>query len=125
MNAFYSPEKESVREYFIFMRKQGYHYRPQTKFRAKVIFSTSVCQEFCSQGGCLVVAVLALGGTCPGGGVPAPGGTSSEGRCLLWGGAWSRRVPALGGCLVETPQWLLLRAVRILLECILDTSYFR
>ena len=25
-----------------------------------------------------------------------------------------------GGCLVETPRWLLLRAVRILLECILD-----
>ena len=38
------------------------------------------------------------------------------------GGAWSWGVngpggPAPGGCLVETPQ-LLLRAVRILLECI-------
>ena len=35
-------------------------------------------------------------------------------------GAWSwvGLVPE-GWCLVETPQWLLLRAVRILLECIL------
>ena len=40
------------------------------------------------------------------------------------------RVPALGGCLVpgwwcgDPPRWLLLRAVRILLECILVVSIF-
>ena len=40
----------------------------------------------------------------------------SRGGCLLLGGAWSQ-----GGCLVETPLpgRLLLRVVRILLECIL------
>ena len=56
--------------------------------------------------------------------VPGPGRTDR--------GAWSRGgLPALGGCLVwgvpclegvpggDPPQWLLLRAVRILLECIL------
>ena len=67
-----------------------------------------VCQEFCSQGWCLV-----------------PGG-SAPGGCLLQGGAWLGGCLVggcllLGGCLVEThpPGWLLLRAVRILLECIL------
>ena len=56
-------------------------------------------------------------------GVPGPGagvcfwggllrGVPGWGLCLLLGG------PGLGRCLVETPPvWLLLRAVRILLEC--------
>ena len=67
----------------------------------------------------------------PGGGVPDPGGGvgawSRGGGCLILGGAWSWGVPgpggvalSRGGCLVETPHGrLLLRAVRILLECIL------
>ena len=68
---------------------------------------TSVWHEFCS-GGCLL----------PGGG-SGPGGLL-QGRCLLLGGAWSggllpRGVP--GG--YTPPGRLLLRAVRILLKCIL------
>ena len=55
-------------------------------------------------------------------GVPGPAGSApGGGGCLVPGG-----VPGLGvcvwpgGCLVETPLgWLLLRVVRILLECIL------
>ena len=47
--------------------------------------------------------------------MPGLGGVPGLGGCLLWGG-----VPAPGGCLVEIPPGgLLLRAVRILLECIL------
>ena len=46
-----------------------------------------VCQEFCSQGGCLVP-----GGCLLPGGVSAPGGVPAPRGCL---------VP--GGCLVETP----------------------
>ena len=38
------------------------------------------------------------------------------------GGAWSRRVPGSGGCLTGR---LLLRAVRILLECILVCGIFK
>ena len=65
--------------------------------------------------GCLVLGRACSRGRVPApSGVPAPGGYlvpegSSPGGCLLW------RVP--GG---EPPSpWLLLRAVRILLECIL------
>ena len=67
---------------------------------------TSMCQEFCSQGRCL----LWDGDVCLPWGVPAPGG------CLVPGRSGPR------GCLflVETPPGqLLLRAVCILLECIL------
>ena len=57
------------------------------------------------------------------GGVPTPGGVPGPGGCLLPGGG----VPGLGGLLpggVPAPSgdpqgWLLLRTVRILLECIL------
>ena len=78
-----------------------------------------VCQEFCSQGGCL------LPGRCLLWGLSAPGG------CLLWGGVCSWGVLCCGGCLLlgvstprgvpggDTPPWILLQAVRILLECIL------
>ena len=52
--------------------------------------------------------VSAPGGCLIPGGVPAPGG------CLLLGGCLLPGVP--GG---DPPGWLLLRAVRILLECIL------
>ena len=57
------------------------------------------------------------------------------GGMLVWEGAWSGGawsgwwpVPGgwlvLGGCLVETPGRLLLRAVCILLECILVLLFF-
>ena len=66
------------------------YYRPRTKLREGYVF-TDVCDSVHR-------------------GVPGPVGGG-----LVTGGAWSR-----GGCLVETPpEWLLLRAVRILLECIL------
>ena len=86
------------------------------------IFS-NVCQEFCPRGG----------GSGPGGawsrgvrdprggvwswGVPGPGG------CLIQWGAWSRGVWSWG-LSVWRPhsQWLLLRAVHILRECIFVTS---
>ena len=64
---------------------------------------TSVCQEFCSQGGRV-----------PGpGGYLVPGGAWSRG-CLVPGGAWSQE-----GVWRTPPGRLLLRALRILLECIL------
>ena len=80
-----------------------------------------------------VSVILSTGGV-PGprgclvpGGVPGPkggsgpGGVPGAGGCLAWG----EGRPGPGGCLVETLSppppsgWLLLRAVRILLECIL------
>ena len=57
-----------------------------------------VCQEFCSQGGCLLPRGCLLPGVSAPRGVSAPGGE----------GAWWR-----------PSRWILLRAVRILLECIL------
>ena len=56
------------------------------------------------------------------GDVPGPEGVPGL------GGAYSGGVPGPGVCAwsggvcVETPQWLLLQAVRILLECILFTD---
>ena len=94
----------------------------------KVIFSQA--SVILSTGGlCLVQGVVpGLGGSWSGGtwsgGVHGP----REGGCLVQvGGAWSRRgVPGLGGCMVLGGAWwrpplrqLLLREVRILLECIL------
>ena len=76
----------------------------------------SVCQEFCPWGGAWSGgwAVPAPRGVVPGPGVPAPGGVPDPDPAPggLGGLVW-------GGCLVETPRWLLLRAVRTLLECIL------
>ena len=57
---------------------------------------TSVCQEFCSQGGSLLS-----------GGGPGPWGSAPRRGCLVQGGAWSGEgVPAPGGaysrgCLVQ------------------------
>ena len=111
-------------------------YRPQTKsakvmfLHVSVILSTGVgClvrgRSVWSRGG-LVWGVSGLGGLLLG--VSGPGGCllAGEGACS-WGVIWSQRGLALGGCLLwgmpggETPlpPWLLLRAVRILLECIL------
>ena len=68
-------------------------------------------------------------GVCSQGGAWSPGGSApKEGGCLVpVGGAWSGGgvpglggVPPLWGCLVETPSGTaMLRALRILLECIL------
>ena len=68
-------------------------------------------------GGCLVPRgdAWSRGSAWSGGG----GCLVAEAGLLPGGGAWSRG-SALGGCLVETPtRRLLLRVVRILLECIL------
>ena len=69
------------------------------------------------QRGCLLPGGVCFGGCLlPRGclllGVPAPRGGSAPGGVCPWGG------------LVETPRgWLLLRAVRTLLECILVLVY--
>ena len=68
---------------------------------------TSMCQEFCSQGRCAIPACIA-------GGIPACLAAGLQGGCLLLGGGLLLGVP--GG---DPPGRLLLRAVRILLECIL------
>ena len=53
-------------------------------------------------------------------GVPGPGGSAWSGGCLVLGYLVLGALPGLGEGLVETPpRWLLLQAVRILLECIL------
>ena len=99
---------------------------PTNEVRGKVIFSEACVKNSVhgggggwsgpggwawSRAGCLL----------PGGGVwsrggPAPGGRGGlvPGGCLLRGGACSGGAP--GG---DPPRWLLLRVVRILLECIL------
>ena len=106
-------------------------YRPQTKFPKVMFLHVSVCPwgAVCSRGG------LLLGGVCSrGGGVSAPRGVCS------WGGSPGPHSggspgphpggspgPHLGGVSrptprgVSAPPWwqLLLRVVRILLECIL------
>ena len=80
-------------------------YRPQTKLREGNVF-TGVCDSVH-------------------GGVPGPGGAWSRGGVCSQGGAWSRGVSAPGGVCSrgdpggDPPGRLLLRAVRILLECIL------
>ena len=82
---------------------------------SKVIFSQACVKNSVHSGGgawsrgCLVLGVPGLG------------------RHLLQGGS-APGVSGLGGCLVETPapipHRLLLRAVRILLECILVFKHF-
>ena len=84
--------------------------------------------------GCLVWGVPGLGGAWSGG-VPGPGGAWSGG-IYSWRGAWSRGdicsrggawswgVPCLGVPSGETPGRPLLRAVRILLQCILVLQKF-
>ena len=85
----------------------------------------------------LVLVGYLLQGACSGGGVPAPGGGA------WWRPPWSRHPPRAGPSSQEQapspgskhppeqappgpdpPGWPLLRAVRILLECILVINYF-
>ena len=95
-----------------------------------------------SQGGCLVPGRSALGGCLVSGGtwfqgVPGPGGLLQGGVCFRGvGGAWSQGVSSQGVCIpacteADPPEWrppwerqLLLRTVRILLECILVSETF-
>ena len=70
-------------------------------------------------GGCLVPGVAWSWG-CLVPGVPGPGGAWSQG-CLIWGVPGPRGVSG-GGSGGDPPGRLLLRAVRILLECILVMS---
>ena len=73
---------------------------------------TSVCQEFCSQGG----GCLLPGGACSWRGVWSRGclllGVSGPGGACSWGGLVLGGACSLGG-LVETPRWLVLLAVCI------------
>ena len=96
-------------------------YRPKRSWgkvifsHASVILSTGgrVCSRGCLlPGWSLLWGCLVLGDVCS-------RGLSGPGGCLVLGGYL---VP--GGCPVETPSgWLLLRAVRILLECILVSVF--
>ena len=105
------------------LHQKGDYYRPQRSW-GKVVYLW-----FCSQGGvpgprgCLVPGGAWSGGVWSRGWL-VPGGAWSQ------GGAWSGSLVP-GGCLVRgvwrtshphPPRWLLLRAVRILLECILVVS---
>ena len=58
----------------------------------------------------------------PGGGCLVPGMPGPGGGCLVQEGAWSWGVCS-GGAWWRPPGWLLLWAVRILLECILVKLY--
>ena len=87
----------------------GYLYRPQTKLRKGNVF-TSVCQEFCPQGGLpqCMLGYTPLGGQTPQRQTPHAGihpGQAPPGGSPPWADPPSRR--------------LLQRTVHILLECIL------
>ena len=93
-----------------------YDYRPQRSW-GKVIFSQA--SVILSTGGCLLW------------GVSGPGVSAPRGGCLVPGGVWSWGVSAPGGAWSRGGAWwrprqgqLLLRAVRILLECILVCHNF-
>ena len=78
----------------------------------------------CPLGGYLVRGMPALGGGC----VPGPGGPG-PGRYLVPGGGLSAPgggvgIPACTEADTARQKWLLLRTVRILLECILVRYMF-
>ena len=91
------------------------------------------CEGYVFTGVCLSTGrCLVSGGSAPGGGVPGPEGSLVPGGIWSWRGAWSWGLPGPGGfgipaCTGRNPptlpptreRWLLLRTVRILLECIL------
>ena len=87
---------------------------PANKVWGKLIFSEA-CVKNSVHGGFLVWGRLVPGGACSWG--FWSGGSGPRG-CLLWG-VWSGgRCLLLGGAWCRPPRWLLLQAVRILLECI-------
>ena len=94
---------------------------PSNEVWGKVIFLHLFVILFTGQVSAPGEGVPALGGGCLVQGDAWPRGCAcSRGGCLLLGGTCSP-----GGCLVETPpRRLLLRAVRILLECILVHDIF-
>ena len=95
---------------------------PANEVWGKVIFSEASVKNSVHRGwggGVWSGGVPASRGLSGSGGVPARGGGGSGlGGLVLGVCAWSR-----GGGLVETPGRLLLRVVRILLECILVHWY--
>ena len=106
------------------------HYRPQRSCEGYVF--TRVCDSVHKGGGCYPSMHCRWYPSMPcsrspGGGMSASGGVPALGRCLFWGGACSGAGCLLQGCAcfggaMKTPhksRWLLLRTVRILLECIL------
>ena len=94
-----------------FLARDCYYYRPQRSW-GKVIFSQASV-ILLTGGGCLL-----LGGSGPRG-VPAARGVPALGGCLLQGGS------GLGGPSGDPLGRPLLRAVRILLECILVSIVIR
>ena len=91
------------------------YYRPQTKFAKAMFLHVSVILS--TWGGLLPGRVCLVSvGSAPGGCLvqEGVGGDLLRGVCLVLGGAWWR-----------PPGRLLLRAVRILLECILVSYIFK
>ena len=85
----------------------------------------NVCQGFCPKGG---GGAWSKGRGAWSGGCLVPGDAWSQGGAWSWGvpgprgtGSRPERYLVPGGC-GDPPRWLLLRAVRILLECILVCS---
>ena len=96
------------------------YYRPQTKF-AKVMFLHVSVRP---QGGSGPRGSLVPGGVWSQGGSGPTSGGSGPGGFWSHGGACSRGSGPGGGCGDPPPGHLLLRAVHILLECILVPKYF-
>ena len=80
-----------------------------------------VCQEFCSQGRSVPGGVCSRGVSAPGGCLlPGVGDVYSQGWGVSDPGGWGVGGVCSGGVVPGGhPQRILLRAVRILLECIL------
>ena len=97
-----------------------FYYRPQTKF-VKVMFSQV---SLYPQGGSLCPAVAHYpGGLCPEGVTVRAGSLSSEGLCparvFVQGVSVQSVSVQQGVSITKTPRYGNVRAVRILLECIL------
>ena len=111
----------------MYIDRRSHTYTPpptQTGLRL-YIYDKTWCQYYINYRSCEVYVFTCMclsmvevlgpeGGACSQG-VPGPGGAWSGG-CLVLGGAWSWGMPGPG------ERRLLLRTVRILLECILVTA---